>query len=423
MTIRWTSRSNANYRIERADELLDQNTAWRILCYNYPSHGTNTFWLDTGNYHYRPPILHPKYVPKRFYRVVEEDEDTATNKPSVSITWPTNGFVASDNLIVTVAATTPMATLTTKFYVDGQEMWPSDDGSNYVVNTCEWANGPHTLFATTESLSSYSGGGLNAPLPSYAHAVSPYVTVDFSNLVTMISFSEYDFQPELGQTQKVTAVFAANSDWTLRIKDRSSNVVRTATGSGASMEFDWDGKGDGGVTLQPDPYYFYISAETNGLPYSRPSGDGDGGGGSPPSPSFYSTEDADFFALPPLPPGLSFQDEDGNDVSMIEVPRESYSTSSRTTLVLGGAMESIADDFSGPLAQNAPTTPVKPPVAAGEGLKGKFGIGYQTYTANGDAGFTPPHIVATGGGLITYMTFETKGSTPNFKRLRNDDTM
>ena len=81
------------------------------------------------------------------------------------------------------------------------------------------------------------------------HAVSPFVPVVFSNLVTRISFSEPFFRPALGQTQQVSAVFAANSDWTLQIKDNNSNAVRTATGSGSRLRFTWDGTGDGAMPL------------------------------------------------------------------------------------------------------------------------------------------------------------------------------
>ena len=85
-------------------------------------------------------------------------------------------------------------------------MWPSEDGTNYVINTCEWDNGPHTLFATaTESTMPDTAGNIGLT----GHAVSPFLTVYFSNLVTRISFSQQFFEPSLGQTQQVSAIFAA----------------------------------------------------------------------------------------------------------------------------------------------------------------------------------------------------------------------
>ncbi len=424
ITLRWASRSNAVYRIECADELLEQGTAWKILYENYPSHGTNTFWLDTGNYHYVPPILHPKYNATRFYRIVEEDTDSSTNKPSVAITFPTNGFVATDNLTITVAASTPMATLYTKLYVDGQEMKQSEDGSNYVINTCEWFNGTHVLFATTESGSSYEGGKLGTPAVLISRKVSPYVSVIFSNLVTAISFSEVFFEPDLGQTQRVSAVFAAGVDWTLKIKDLSSNVVRTATGSGNSMHFDWDGKGNGGTNLQAGVYYYYVSAETNGLSYSA-SSEGGGGSGSPPSLSAFSiSSDENFFEVPfpPLPPGLSYVDQEGNETTTMSIPRQTSQNSIQTSILSQESGGISLDSFGGGSAQAAPPTPKRPPPTPGKGFIGTFGVAYQTYTKNGTNGFTAPHINAV-NGIPNYITFEGGGSTPKVLPLSKNDVV
>lgn len=424
ITLRWMSQSNAVYRIECANELLEQGTAWKILYNNYPSHGTNTFWLDTGNYHYVPPILHPKYNATRFYRIVEEDTDSSTNKPSVAITFPTNGFVATDNLTITVAASTPMATLYTKLYVDGQEMKQSEDGSNYVINTCEWFNGPHVLFATTESGSSYEGGKLGTPAVLISRKVSPYVSVIFSNLVTAISFSEVFFEPDLGQTQHVSAVFAAGVDWTLEIKDLASNVVRTATGSGSSMHFDWDGNGNGGTNLQAGVYYYYVSAATNGLTYSESSGGSGGDGGSPPSLSSATSFDANPFELPlpPLPPGLSYQDDQGNEVSPLTIQRLSSRSSLASTFSQETSSGISLSSFGGTSAQAAPPTPKRPPPTPGKGFIGTFGVAYQSYTKNGTNGFTAPHINAV-NGINSFMTFEEQGATPNVKPLPKNDVV
>lgn len=49
----WNSTTNEIYEINYANELVDTNTGsitWNVLYEEYPSHGTNTFWLDTGNY-------------------------------------------------------------------------------------------------------------------------------------------------------------------------------------------------------------------------------------------------------------------------------------------------------------------------------------------------------------------------------------
>jgi len=93
--IAWASQSNHVYEIDEADTLLDTNTGnitWNRLYDNYPSQGTNTFWLDTGNYNLIPPIPHPKTIPMRFYRIVDQGPDNLiSDEPMVSIVSPTNG--------------------------------------------------------------------------------------------------------------------------------------------------------------------------------------------------------------------------------------------------------------------------------------------------------------------------------------------
>jgi len=100
----WTSASNHTYEIDEADALAtnaDGSTAWNMLYNDYPSQGTNTFWLDTGNYVQAPPIVHPRFSPMRFYRIIDSGLDTTSDEPTVSIVTPTNGFVATGNLTTT----------------------------------------------------------------------------------------------------------------------------------------------------------------------------------------------------------------------------------------------------------------------------------------------------------------------------------
>src|SRR5208337_1006560 len=248
----------------------------------YPSQGSNTFWTDHGNYFYVPPILDPKFMPMRFYQVVDTGPDTTSDEPTVSITSPTNGSTASGELFITVAASTDQATLSTKLYVDGQEMNPPVDTTNwvdetgvtnyivdtYAINTSEWHNESHTLFGTARCASAFDGPATTSPqYTAVGHAVSPFLQVSFNNLVAGVSFSQYFFDPTAGQTQQVSAVFAANVNWTLQIRDINSNEVRTATGSGTSMQFNWDGNGDGGTNLPAGVYYYYLTAQTNGQPF------------------------------------------------------------------------------------------------------------------------------------------------------------
>ena len=199
MHLTWSSVSNEVYEVDEADSLIDTNTGsttWNLLYDDYPSQGTNTFWLDTGNYNLNPQILNPKDMPMRFYRIVDLGSDTTSDEPTVSITSPTNGTAVTGELTITVtAATDQPVTSGTKLYVDGQEMQMADSTTNYAVgstnyevdtysiNTCEWGNETHTLFATVECQSGF-GDAVGSPAIATGHGVSPFVPVLFSNLIT-----------------------------------------------------------------------------------------------------------------------------------------------------------------------------------------------------------------------------------------------
>jgi len=65
----WASNPNEVYEVDYADQLAgnaDGTTAWLPLITEYPSHGTNTFIADAGNYDITPAIPHPKLAPMRF---------------------------------------------------------------------------------------------------------------------------------------------------------------------------------------------------------------------------------------------------------------------------------------------------------------------------------------------------------------------
>ena len=161
--LEWASQSNELYQVQYADALntnYDGTTVWQTLYDNYPSQGTNTMWLDTGNYDEDPIIPHPKNMPLRFYRIVDLGADTAATEPTISITSPSSGSLVSDTLTIAVAATTDQAVIHTILYVDGQTMpirlYSTNyfDGvtnhiwDTYTINTCEWGNGSHVLFAS-----------------------------------------------------------------------------------------------------------------------------------------------------------------------------------------------------------------------------------------------------------------------------------
>jgi hypothetical protein len=453
----WNSTPGEVYQIQYADSLVDTNTGittWHMLYNNYPSQGTNTFWLDVGNYLWVPPVLHPAKSPGRFYRIKDIGPDTASDEPTVAIISPTNGLSASGELTVNVAASTDQpGGLGTKLFVDGQEMhsaiantnWTDDTGqtnyviNTYAINTCEWPNGDHTLFATATTWSAPSGTIFGAAPVLEGNAVSPFVTATFNNLITRISFSETLFDPALGQTQQVSAVFAANADWTLVIRDINSNAVRNATGSGGTMLFYWDGNGDGGTNLEPGVYYYYISAHTNGLALPAPGpSSGGGGGDGPPSPfsasgTFGSETDlTQLLAAPangsgdaaPLilyPPGTDTNDLIIFDGSMADLFPHSIATGMNYMVGMDSGSGGILGAYTGSSSQDAPAAPQRPWTAPKNGTPGRFGIGYQTYNANGSSPFTPALPFSTPGTQLR-VQLEGQSTPPTFGLLRVADT-
>ena len=443
--IKWASVSNETYEIDEADTLetnAQGTMTWNLLYDDYPSQGSNTFWLDTGNYTLVPAILHPKYTTNRFYRVVDKGADTTSDEPKVTITTLTNGAEVSDELTVSLLASTDQSFLVgTKLYVDGQEMRAAEITTNYVsgstnyeldtyaINTCEWRNGTHILFGTVECQSA-NAVTINPGPVGTGHGVSPFVTVSFSNLVTGISFSQVSFNPSAGQTQQVTAIFAANCNWTLDIVNLSSNIVLTTTGSGGSMSYSWNGTGSGGTNLPNGIYYYYITAQTNGQPLGG-GGTNGGGGSSPPPPGFESPgspsgadatelwaqpDDGSGIAVPLIlyPPGY-----DTNGFRIFEAPPSwnpmgenvpaALPDSPMTTEDGGGV---FSPDYSGGPSQSAPAAPQRPPNNPVRGLQGTFGVGFDTYTANGPGGFTMGPLL-DGSGAGTHIQFEGHSGSQN----------
>jgi hypothetical protein len=445
----WTSTNSEIYEIDEADALAgnaDGTTAWNKLYDNYPSQGTNTFWLDTGNYNLAPQILHPKNMPMRFYRIVDKGADTTSDEPSVVITSPSSNTAVSDELTVTVIATTDQPVLSgTKLYVDGQEMLPAINTTNYTdgsgvtnyevdtynLNTCEWGNETHTLFATAESESG-NGDAIGSPPVATGHGVSPFVPVLFSNLVTKISFSQPSFDPSSGQTQHVSAVFAANCNWTLTVRDIFSNAVHTATGSGSSLQHDWNGTSDGGTNLPAGVYYYYISAQTNGQAYMSMEGSGSSMLSSASALSAASVEPTELWALPPdssapplplaiYPPGFNT-----NGFTIFEATSSEVQALTKAVLAedkpvakakasMLASSDSSGGSFSPDAAgggssagsQNPPASPQRPPSNPIVGISGLFGIAYDTFTANGTNVMSAPFIPNIPGINGSYIALDS----------------
>jgi hypothetical protein len=444
--LHWTSTNGELYQIQYANALAtnaDGTTAWQILYDDYPSQGTNTFVGDFGNYNFAPAVVHPKNSPIRFYRILDKGADSLSDEPTISVTSPTNGTAVSGELTITVVAATDQPVISgTKLYVDGQEMQPPDDTTNWTdgstnyematfsINTCEWGNEIHTLFATVQNQSGYSDVP-NSPSISIGHGVSPFVPVLFSNLITRISFSQPSFDPSSGETQQVSAVFAANCDWTLNICDIYSNVVQTASGSGISMLYNWDGTSNG-VSIPNGIYYYYINAETNGESDEVVTGGGSGGsgGGSPPSPDFAFSDSSELWAMSadgddavPLalyPPGF-----DTNSLTIlsatpseINAARASASRASFSSVDSDSFSPDASGGGSSAGSQGSSAAPQRPPNNPIKGSAGTVGVANDTYTANGSSGFnTGPLDNGLGIGQHIAMDTFSAGASLNWGEL------
>jgi hypothetical protein len=434
--LHWTSTNHEIYEVDEADTLVDTNTGltpWNDLYDNYPSHGANTFIGDFGNYDIMPAILHPKYMPTRFYRIVDKgaDNDT-TDNPSITITAPTNGDVLSGEITVSVVATcSNLPIVTTKLYVDGQEMNESDDGTNYAINTCEWPNGPHIFFAVATARSGLSGPSGSFPI-STSHGVSSYMPVTFSNLISRIAFSQPFFEPSLGQTQEVTASFAANCDWTLQIQDVNSNTVCNASGSGTSMTFDWDGTGDGETNIPDGTYTYFISAQTNGMaPQSLISGSSS----LSRSPALSGSQAKELYAVAAgsedvVPFAIYPKGFDTNGLTIFaatpsEVDYLTSSSSAESAVAMdSGSGVSAADAGSSSTASSQSTSaPTRPPTASIKNSVGTYGVAYFDWSSPQDVSIPQNGIPYPATGVchldgnssVTSYHFDPIPEGPNFE--------
>jgi hypothetical protein len=389
---------------------MEGGIGWRRLYDTYPSHGTNTFWLDRGNYLVEPSVPMPRFSPMRIYRIVNKGTNTGT-APFVLLTAPTNNAILSDQVTVSVISTSSVPFINIRLFVDGEEMDRSEDDTNFVINTCEWPNGPHTLFATASATSMLPGPNGDFPI-TIGRAVSPSVSVVFSNLVTKVAFSEAFFEPSLGQTQQVTAAFAANVDWTLNIIDESSNAVRTVTGSGTSLNFNWDGTGDGGTNIADGVYYYVISAATNGQAFGASGGGSGGESGGPPSPSSASgwsseSEGVQWLAMPADGSGAAVPlmlYPPGADTNGLVIFEGSMGNPETTSLSSASSMEEESGfgplAFSGAAAQTT-TAPTRPPTSPVKNVgstpqNNNYAIAYYSWPTNESITFPkngqPPQI-------------------------------
>jgi hypothetical protein len=213
--LRWRSQSNAFYRIEYRSA-FDTNSPWTSLYEDYPSHGTNTFWRDAGSDVADLRAPYPADVMKRFYRIAVSGTNSPV-KPSVIVRVPTNNFVARGDFVVTVEVTAPRPLSGIRLFVDGQEVETGlAISTNFVVNSCQFSNGVHQVFAVAE----LSTGAETTDEPfSYdpSFGLSPFVTVRFSNDITEFRASANFVSTDDGERLKLFARLRQEFQWMLTI--------------------------------------------------------------------------------------------------------------------------------------------------------------------------------------------------------------
>lgn len=397
--LKWRSETNRLYRVEFVSTLAVSND-WQILDEDILSQGTNTLYVDTGKYGREPEIPHPKNAPQRFYRVAVTGTNTLA-PPAVTLNAPAPGATLSGEVTLTATVVSPYSLVTIKFYVDGEDVAeigsPENGTASYVLNTTEWPNGPHLVFAVAKVTTGTETTGVPSNVAD-GHAASVFAPVTFDNYVSIWAFSEPIFEPSLGETQRITAKFPAYSSWTLEIRDEFDTLVRSGSGTGYAMDFAWDGRDNSGFDLPDGEYQFSVTATESTPPPQPPPG----GGGGPPAPggSFAMAADGGFgenlpttpqqallagldsyfVAPPPMPPVK----KDGKWVPWEEVfgplpPIEVKLSDALIARLLFG-------DGGGALALNGPegagggggaAKPNRPPPKKIKGNPGRVGVAWQ----------------------------------------------
>ncbi len=406
--LRWQSETNGIYRLDYAKE-LSGNIVWDTLVDNFPSQGTNTVFLDTGKYWTEPALPHPKDDQQRFYRVVQIDTNTLV-PPVVTITNLSAGTNLSGEVEIDVHVATTNSIAAVNFFVDGEELdsvSADDNGdASYIVNTTEWPNGSHTIFAVAETSAGTATTGEFQSTEQSGAGTSTNLPVTFDNYISKWYFSLPGFDASLGETQQITAEFIHYSSWTLQIVDESSTTVRNASGTGSSMEFDWDGNDDNGNPTADGTYDFILTATQATPPqnFSAMSG-ASAESAKLASPPELLAMPADGSGLP-LPFALYPPGMDTNGLTIFEgslsdfMPQRPALSSSRS---LSAASVSTFADNSGssdsptPMYSGSTQTtqrPHRPPPKPIKGTPGRLGVAWQgdhpDPGTNGIGGFNPP---------------------------------
>ena len=267
--LRWNSETGAVFQVESADLLTGpgaQGLQWVIRDPDCASKGSTAEWMDVGDPQWLPRILHPRFQPQRFYRVKKIGQATAAS-PSVTLTLSQSNVISGDlDVSVWVSlADTNQTISAVKLIVDGQKLVTTDYSFSTSINTCEWPNGPHEIYAVATTADLGDLGGTtpesDTEVESSTNDVHLAVGVSasrfcvFSNYISQFFVAVPFFQA--GQTQEVVANFEEDSYWRVKVVDYQDSEVREFNGQGLSAYAAWDGTDQSGNPLSYG-YYDYI---------------------------------------------------------------------------------------------------------------------------------------------------------------------
>ncbi|HVT18587.1 MAG TPA: FlgD immunoglobulin-like domain containing protein [Thermoanaerobaculia bacterium] len=119
--------------------------------------------------------------------------------------------------------------------------------------------------AQANGIYTYQVGSTAVAGGAVASALRGKAIIDTSRQLTISSLAVTPlyFSPNndgVQDTATVTATISFDDGWTLRIKNASGVVVRTATGTGGSMAYVWDGKDSGGASAPDGVYTLEVTA-------------------------------------------------------------------------------------------------------------------------------------------------------------------
>lgn len=230
--------------------------------------------MDVGDPQWIPRVLHPIFQPQRFYRVKKVGQATLT-PPTVTLQLyqtnsplPSGTNVVSGDLDVSVSVTlvdTNQQISSVKLIVDGQKLYTVGGSFTASINTTEWPNGPHEIYAVATTADIGDIGETTPSNDTEADAVTNDVQLaigvstsqfcSFSNYISQFFVAIPFFQA--GQTQEVVAKFEDDSYWRVKVVDYQDTEVRRFDGQGSSAYAAWDGNDQSGSPLSYG-YYDYI---------------------------------------------------------------------------------------------------------------------------------------------------------------------